>query len=147
MTSPSDPLHIAIIPDGNRRWAAKHLLKPWNGHEKAVENFRTLTEWCRRDPRVGTLTVWCFSTENWKRDREEVDHLMRLLEEYLRQERKGFLKEKTRLLHSGRRDRIPATLATLLEDVTEETKDQTEFTLNSLHDRIPYALPATVPEC
>jgi undecaprenyl diphosphate synthase len=106
------------------------MLHPWKGHERAVENFRSITEWCRNDPRVGTLTVWCFSTENWKRDPEEIKKLMAMLEDYLRKERKGFLEKKTRFLHSGRRDRIPASLATLIGEVEEETKDQTEFTLH-----------------
>lgn len=123
-------LHIAIIPDGNRRWARKRLLQPWKGHEQAVENFRSLTEWCREDPRVGTLTVWCFSTENWKRDPEEVTKLMTMLEKYLLKERKDFLNKKTRFLHSGRRDRVPPSLAKLLEEVMDETKDQTAFTLH-----------------
>lgn len=123
-------LHLAIIPDGNRRWAKARMLRPWNGHEKAIENFRTLTEWCRKNPRISVLTVWCFSTENWKREKTEVDELMRILEEYLRWERKGFLSEQTRFVHSGRKDRLPATLMQLIQDVEEETKDQTGFTLN-----------------
>jgi len=122
--SPEKPLHIAIIPDGNRRWAKKRLLKPWEGHKVAVENFRTLTDWCRQDPRVQTLTVWCFSTENWKRDSKEIDMLMGLLEEYLAKERSTFLENKTRFVHSGRKDRIPASLATLIADVEEETLNQ-----------------------
>jgi undecaprenyl diphosphate synthase len=129
-TSPPQQLHIAIIPDGNRRWAKQRALHPWKGHEQAVENFRSLTEWCRKDPRVGTLTVWCFSTENWKRDPKEIEELMKMLERYLAKERKGFIDQKTRFLHSGRRDRIPPSLTKLLEEVTEETKDQTEFTLH-----------------
>ncbi len=129
MDSPP-PLHIAIIPDGTRRWAKRRALFPWKGHERAVENFRTLTEWCRDDPRVRTLTVWCFSTENWKRDPEEVAHLMKLLEDYLKRERATFLRDKTRFVHSGRLDRIPASLAQLMRDIMEETKDQTELTLN-----------------
>ncbi|MBM3231076.1 di-trans,poly-cis-decaprenylcistransferase [Candidatus Peregrinibacteria bacterium] len=123
-------LHIAIIPDGNRRWATKRMLDPWEGHRTAVENFRSLTEWCRKDPRVGALTVWCFSTENWKRDPKEIAMLMKMLEEYLAKEREGFIREKTRFVHSGRKDRIPASLAKLIAEVEEETKDQTEFTLN-----------------
>jgi len=62
----SSTIHLAIIPDGNRRWAKTRTLNPWKGHEKAIENFRSLTEWCRNDPRISVLTVWCFSTENWK---------------------------------------------------------------------------------
>lgn len=123
-------IHLAIIPDGNRRWARAHALNPWNGHERAIENFRTITEWCRKDPRIGILTVWCFSTENWKRDPEEISKLMGMLEEYLKKERKTFVKEKTRFIHSGRLDRIPPSLADLIRDVAEETKDQREFTLH-----------------
>ena len=127
---PDNGLHIAIIPDGNRRWAKTRTLKPWEGHKVAIENFRTLTDWCREDSRVSTLTVWCFSTENWKRDQKEVDMLMDLLEEYLAKERSTFLENKTRFIHSGRKDRIPASLATLIAEVEEETKDQAEFTLH-----------------
>lgn len=123
-------LHIAIIPDGNRRWAKTRTLKPWEGHKVAVENFRTLTDWCRQDPRVQTLTVWCFSTENWKRDAKEIAMLMGMLEEYLAKERSVFLENKTRFVHSGRKDRIPASLAKLIADVEEDTKHQTELTLN-----------------
>lgn len=123
-------LHLAIIPDGNRRWAKKRMLQPWKGHETAIENFRSITEWCRNDPRVGILTVWCFSTENWKRNPEEIDHLMKIYEDYLKKERKTFVENKTRFTHTGRLDRIPSSLATLIKEVEEETKDQTEFTLN-----------------
>lgn len=123
-------LHLAIIPDGNRRWAKTKGWHPWKGHETAIENFRDLTEWCREDPRIGVLTVWCFSTENWKRDKKEVDELMRIYEEYLRKEAKGFHEKKTRFLHSGRLDRIPSSLAQLIRDVEEDTKNETEFTLH-----------------
>lgn len=124
------PLHLAIIPDGNRRWAKTRGLLPWNGHERAVGNFRGLTDWCRDDPRIGTLTVWCFSTENWKRDPSEVSSLMRIYEDYLCRERPTFTEKKTRLLHSGRRERIPASLSTLIREIEEETADNTEFTLH-----------------
>ncbi|MEI8230167.1 MAG: polyprenyl diphosphate synthase [Candidatus Peregrinibacteria bacterium] len=124
------PLHIAIIPDGNRRWAKAQSLHPWKGHEKAIENFRMLTDWCQSDPRIGALTVWCFSTENWKRDPKEVSKLMTLLEEYIIRERPNLQKEKTRLVHSGRTDRLPASLVKLLKEVRKETEHFTEFTLN-----------------
>lgn len=128
--SPSKTLHLAIIPDGNRRWARSFALHPWKGHEKAIENFQKITQWCREDSRIGTLTVWCFSTENWKRDPDEISKLMTLLEDYLQRECRGFLEKKTRFLHSGRRDRIPSSLAQLIEDIEKETADQTEFTLH-----------------
>ncbi len=126
----TSPIHLAIIPDGNRRWAKARALQPWKGHETAIENFRSITEWCRNDPRIGILTVWCFSTENWKRDQKEIAMLMTIYEDYLRKERKAFLEKKTRFLHSGRFDRIPASLAALIREAEEDTKDQTEFTLN-----------------
>ncbi len=124
-------LHLAIIPDGNRRWAREHKLEAvWKGHEKAVENFRTLTDWCRKDPRVSILTVWCFSTENWKRDEKEISMLMTMLEEYLRKEKHGLKENGTRFVHSGRRDRIPASLKKLIEETEQETANETEFTLH-----------------
>lgn len=128
-------LHIAIIPDGNRRWAKSRLLNPWEGHRKAVENFRSLTQWCHDDPRVSTLTVWCFSTENWKRDEKEIDMLMKLLEEYLEKERDVFHENNTRLLHSGRKDRIPTSLAKLMNAIEVETANYTE---NTLHLALDY---------
>ncbi|MEK7591491.1 MAG: polyprenyl diphosphate synthase [Patescibacteria group bacterium] len=123
-------LHLAIIPDGNRRWAKNRSLLPWNGHEKAVENFRTLTDFCREHARIAILTVWCFSTENWKRDKKEVLAIMRLLEDYLKRERESFLKNNTRFVHSGRRDRIQKSLAALIEDTEAMTKDCDGFTLH-----------------
>ena len=129
--SETKPLHVAVIPDGNRRWAReKGLLYVWKGHEVAVENFRTLTDWCRKDPRVCALTVWCFSTENWKRDKREVAELMTMLEKYLIKEAKSLKEEKTRFVHSGRRDRIPASLKKVIEETEEMTKDETEFILH-----------------
>lgn len=128
--STSPLLHLAIIPDGNRRWAKSHLMLPWQGHEKAMDNFRTLTEWCRNDGRIGTLTIWGFSTENWKRSDEEVSKLMGLFESYLTRERPEFIKHHTRFVHSGRTDRIPESLRTLFAEVAEETKDFTGFTMH-----------------
>ncbi|MBU0458939.1 di-trans,poly-cis-decaprenylcistransferase [Patescibacteria group bacterium] len=129
MDKPSS-LHLAIIPDGNRRWAKNRSLHPWKGHEQAIENFRSITEWCRNDPRVNILTVWCFSTENWKRDPKEIEMLMKMLEDYLRKEQEGFIEKKTKSLHSGRKDRIPSSLAQLIEEVEKKTADQSEFTLH-----------------
>jgi len=126
----NSPLHIAIIPDGNRRWAKALSLMPWDGHQKAVDNFQTLTEWCENDVRVGVLTVWCFSTENWKRDPKEIRKLMHMLEDYLQKERSTFMKHNTRFLHSGRKDRIPASLKQLIADVEKETAHCDSFTLH-----------------
>ena len=121
--------HLAIICDGNRRWAASQGLLPWDGHRKAIENFRGIIDWCRDHPRIGTLTLWGFSTENWKRDEREVTELMRLFEWFLRSEEKHIADGKTRFLHAGRTDRIPASLATLFRETEEKTKEFTGFTV------------------
>lgn len=130
LSVPDTPLHVAIIPDGNRRWAKKRSLLPWEGHKKAVDGFQNLTEWCRNDPRVNVLTVWCFSTENWKRDEQEISKLMTMLEEYLAKERTSFAERNVRFVHSGRRDRIPASLAQLITEVEQETAEHDGFTLH-----------------
>ena len=102
----------------------------WKGHEVAVENFRTLTEWCRNSGRVSVLTVWCFSTENWKRPKAEISALMNMLEEYLLKERDGFQEKHTRFVHSGRRDRIPESLKKAIEETEDMTKGESGFTLH-----------------
>jgi len=126
----ANALHIAIIPDGNRRWAKAHAWHPWQGHEKAIENFRSITDWCHADPRIAVLTVWCFSTENWKRDPQEVTKLMTLLENYIQKERPTLQKKGIRLVHSGRKDRIPPSLAALIKTVEDETAHFTELAPN-----------------
>jgi undecaprenyl diphosphate synthase len=123
-------LHIAIIPDGNRRWAKSHALKAWNGHEKAMQNFTNLLQWAKDDGRTKVLTIWCFSTENWKRSEEEVAQLMRLFEEYLDREEAALMKNNTRLLHSGRKDRLPESLRKKIESVSERTKANDDMILH-----------------
>jgi len=123
-------LHLAIIPDGNRRWARRQGWHPWDGHAQAMENFRVISDWCREKESIETLTIWCFSTENWKRDEKEISKLMSLLENYLQKNREDMLKKQTRLLHSGRKDRIPASLTQIIQDIENETKHNNKFTLH-----------------
>ena len=123
-------LHIAIIPDGNRRWASQKALQPWKGHEKSAKTFEELIDWCKEDGRIAVLTIWVFSTENWKRDPEEVLKLMDMFVKYLEEESEGFIKNNTRFLHSGRKDRITPELKALLEKTEENTKDCNAFTLH-----------------
>ena len=89
------PGHIAIVMDGNGRWAAKRGLPRTAGHKAGSETFRRIAQYCRKIG-VRYLTVYAFSTENWKRPKEEVAALMSLLLEYLRRE----LDEKGRLYHA-----------------------------------------------
>lgn len=123
-------LHVAIIPDGNRRWAKAAGLLPWQGHSRAVENFTSLVEWAAKDGRIAALTIWCFSTENWKRDEREVNELMKLLASYLEREGPALKKNRIHLVHSGRRDRLSEEMIALIDRVSSETKDDPTMTLN-----------------
>jgi len=129
-TSLTSGLHIAIIPDGNRRWAKAKSFLPWKGHEKSKENFDEIVEWCRKDPRIDTLTIWCFSTENWKRDAKEVEKLMELLETHLTEQRERFMKHGIRVIQSGRTDRLSPSLAALIKEISSETDQNKDFTLH-----------------
>src|SRR3989344_9705691 len=92
------PNHIAIIPDGNRRWAKKHGLPSLEGHRRgfdvAIKIGRKI-----RSMGVHTMTMWAFSTENWNRTKEEVSYLMKMYEIFIEKNLKQALKEKIRIIH------------------------------------------------
>ncbi len=106
------PQHIAIIMDGNGRWAQRRGLPRVEGHRRGVASVRRVTEECAR-LKIGQLTLYCLSSENWKRPQPELDFLMHLLEQYMIEERATILDQNIRLSVIGRRDDIPA--ATLRE--------------------------------
>ncbi|MBI1813163.1 di-trans,poly-cis-decaprenylcistransferase [Candidatus Peregrinibacteria bacterium] len=130
MQKPSPRLHLAIIPDGNRRWARERSFLPWKGHEQSAETFDALVEWCRNDGRIGVLTFWCFSTENWKRDPKEVKKLMELLEESVETKREKLIENRIHLIRSGRSDRISPALLTSLEELDRATAEDPAMTLH-----------------
>ncbi|MDR1378407.1 MAG: di-trans,poly-cis-decaprenylcistransferase [Synergistaceae bacterium] len=118
------PRHVAIIMDGNGRWARKRGLPRLLGHRKGA---KTLEQTVRDADAIGVqyLSVYAFSTENWSRSNIEVSGLMRIIEWYLRRE-VGELKAKHgRLRIAGRRDRLPASLARALEEAEETTRNET----------------------
>lgn len=123
-------MHLAIIPDGNRRWARLQSLLPWDGHKKAVDNFEQILDWCQEGGRITTLTIWCFSTENWKRDPEEIEKLMDLLRDFLNTQREKLIQKKVRFLHSGRKDRLPPDVIKEIEVTEQATKDDWTHTLH-----------------
>ena len=125
------PLHIALIPDGNRRWAKEQGLLPWKGHEQSAKNFRSIVEWCAKSDRVSVLTFWAFSTENWKRDPEEVKKLMDIFEQGIRRERASLKERKIHIAHSGRTDRLSPSLKTLMQETLLDTpREESTFTLH-----------------
>jgi len=122
------PQHIAIIMDGNGRWAKQRGLPRLEGHRRGVETVRTTT-YAARDLGVKVLTLYAFSVENWKRPQDEVGGLMTLLEFYLKKELETFVRDRVRLRTIGRTDELPAGVQKVLRKVMEETKHFTDYTL------------------
>lgn len=122
------PNHVALIPDGNRRWAKEKRLPTYEGHRKG---FQALINIGKKSRELGIkiLTVWAFSTENWKRSSEEVSYLMKLYEIMLEKYIKEALKEKIRIIHLGRKDRINKTLKNKIVNIEEKTKDFAQYYL------------------
>lgn len=101
------PAHIAIIMDGNGRWAERQGLARAAGHNKGGRVVRAITRECARLEPVRQLTLYCLSSENWKRPAEELDFLMLLLKQYLIEERPIVMEDKVRVNMIGRREGIP----------------------------------------
>ena len=99
------PKHIAIIMDGNGRWAQRQDLPRIEGHRHGVRSVRCITEECSR-LNIGQLTLYCLSSENWKRPQTELDFLMHLLEQYMIEERTTILNNNIRVSLIGRRNEI-----------------------------------------
>lgn len=100
------PRHVAVIMDGNGRWAQRQGLPRIEGHRRGVESVRRCVEECARLG-LEQLTLYCLSSENWKRPQKELDFLMHLLEQYMIEERSTLLRENVRVNVIGRRDGIP----------------------------------------
>lgn len=122
------PHHVAIIMDGNGRWAKKRGLPRIEGHRRGVETVRTTT-FAARDLGVKILTLYAFSVENWKRPQDEVGALMGLLEYYLKKELETFVRDRVRLRTIGRTDEMPASIQELLRTTMEETRHFHDYTL------------------
>ncbi|MCD8321597.1 MAG: di-trans,poly-cis-decaprenylcistransferase [Oscillospiraceae bacterium] len=118
----SPPRHIAIIMDGNGRWAKKRGLPRTAGHAAGVESFRRAAKYCRRIG-VEYLTVYAFSTENWKRPMEEVQAIMGLLKKYLGEALEGLAAEQTRLCFFGDLTALSPELQALCLDCAEKSKN------------------------
>ena len=101
------PKHVAVIMDGNGRWAQKRHLPRIAGHKAGTETARTTIETCAR-LKIEALTLYAFSVENWRRPKTEIDFLMQLLREYLRQEMPLIQKNNIRMRFLGRADELPA---------------------------------------
>lgn len=122
------PKHVAIIPDGNRRWARAHGVSIVEGYREGFKTGLELTT-AARELGIKVLTFWCFSTENWSRTKEEVGPLMKLFEIFIDENLKKALKDKVRIVHIGRKDRLSDSLRNKIIEAEQKTKDFTEHYL------------------
>ena len=125
------PEHVAIILDGNRRWASERSLNPLIGHYYGAEKIEDLLKWCL-DSDVKSVTLYAFSTENFQRPPEEVEQIMKIAEEKLREILKdeSIHKRKVRVKAIGRLGLLPKKLQEMIKQVEESTKDYDERFLN-----------------
>ena len=125
------PEHIAIILDGNRRWATENELNPWLGHEKGAETVELLLDWCLK-LNVKFITLYAFSTENFRRPPEEIDEIMKISEEkflkLLTDER--IHKNKVHVKVLGRINLLPQSLQQLISEVEKTTSEYDNQFLN-----------------
>jgi len=130
MQSDLSKLHVGIIMDGNGRWATRRGLSRLRGHEAGVEAIRRIVE-AAPGQGVGTLTLYAFSSDNWRRPKAEVAALMGLLRFYLANEIQALVRNAVRLTVIGRRDRLPNGIAAAITRAEDETADG-----DALHLRI-----------
>jgi len=123
------PEHVAIIMDGNGRWAKKKGLARIEGHRIGMKKIRGITDICS-ELGIKILTLYAFSRQNWNRPRREIDFLMEQFKAYLVREEKDLMKKKTQLRVIGRRDRLPSSLVRKIEEVMSHTQPNREFILN-----------------
>jgi undecaprenyl diphosphate synthase len=122
------PRHIAVIMDGNGRWAQRRGLARIEGHRRGVQSVRgTIEECCRLG--IGQLTLYCLSVENWKRPREELDFLMALLHQYLLAERAEIMEQNIRFTTIGRRSDLPDNVLAEMDENIRMSSGNTGMTL------------------
>ncbi|WP_447968732.1 isoprenyl transferase [Nitrospira sp. M1] len=122
------PRHVAIIMDGNGRWAALRGLPRIEGHRQGLTALRDVLDICH-EVGIPHITIYAFSHENWNRPAAEVSMLMRLLDEYLKHERQLFMERRVRFFPIGRLEKLPHAVRSLVQDVAEETQHFTDRVL------------------
>lgn len=123
------PHHLGIILDGNRRWAEERGLPVFEGHKNGLEKVKKLIKWCL-DKDIKILTLFVFSTENWKRDRGEINYLMGLAKEAISGDLKKFQKEGIKIKVIGQRERMPKFLQRAIVRAEKITENNKEMVIN-----------------
>ncbi len=126
--NPPSPRHVAVIMDGNGRWAAHHGRPRFAGHRAGVKSARQIVEACA-EAQVDTLTLFAFSSENWQRPMDEVNALMRLFIEVLQREVAALHENGIRLRFIGARENLPTILQKRIDDAEQKTAANTGMTL------------------
>ncbi|MCL2456884.1 MAG: polyprenyl diphosphate synthase, partial [Defluviitaleaceae bacterium] len=114
--------HLGVIMDGNRRWAKSHKLELYVGHNKGAENFGQICDWCLQSD-IKFLTVYAFSTENWKREAKEIKHLFSLMEKYFVEEKTRCVEKNIRIKIIGERDRFDSRALSIIREIETATAD------------------------
>ncbi len=122
------PRHVALIMDGNGRWAKQRGLPRVKGHEQGANTVEQCLLGCQ-ELQIPYLTLYAFSAENWKRPKPEVDALMGMLEHYLREKSEEMMEKNVRLKTIGHTEELPKSCRLLLEQLIEQTADNTGLTL------------------
>ena len=123
------PAHVAIILDGNRRWAKNHLLPKLEGHRRGFSNIKKIADYIFKKG-VKYLSVYCFSTENFKREASEVDYLMNLFIKEFKSSCEELKKNNIKVVFSGRREPLRSDVLEAMDYLKDETKDNTGGILN-----------------
>ncbi len=122
------PRHIAIVMDGNGRWAQKRNQPRIKGHIAGAKTVKKITTFCRKEG-IEFLTLYAFSTENWKRSEKEISFLFSLLEEYIDKERKNLIKNEIRFKTIGNISKLPGGVREKLKNLSKKTKKCSKMTL------------------
>ena len=120
-------MHVAIIMDGNGRWAKERHLPRIEGHRRGAQKVESVVKWAS-DLGVDYLTLYAFSTENWKRPRQEVNFLFKLFVDFMRSKVEKMKREGVKIRIIGRREGLPEEVLRVWDWVEEETKDGTKIT-------------------
>ncbi|MCP6719307.1 MAG: polyprenyl diphosphate synthase [Patescibacteria group bacterium] len=123
------PHHIAILPDGNRRWAREKGLPISEGHKKGLETIKKAAHWCRGKG-VKILTFFVFSTENWNRPKKEIDYFMSFIKQALTIDLKEFADYGIRLKLIGTKERLPKSIIKAGDRAEKATKNNKKMTIN-----------------
>jgi undecaprenyl diphosphate synthase len=120
--------HLAVIMDGNGRWAENRGLKRTKGHEQGAETIRDITMYCAKHPTIETATFYAFSTENWKRPKLEVEFLMKMLDNYLKDELATYQKNNIRFIAIGDISSFSKPLQKRIKETEKLTNENTSLT-------------------